>query len=143
MDWSSIDINEWYRKMYALNNGKCENCGVEFIDLPPQANLWPHWKDECNPLSPSQPIQLTNNNIEKNKVKSNLLEVNHVANDGTIRELIFNLDNIKISSIGDVKNNYPVMSVIHWYIPGNPDENFTHTIHSLKELKEKLFGAEE
>jgi hypothetical protein len=43
-----MDINYWYR----ANGGKCPNCGTILRDLPPEANLYPHWSAACRKSLP-------------------------------------------------------------------------------------------
>ena len=44
---SSKDINAWMEYNYLYNEGKCPGCNQEFFGMPPETNMYPHWKGEC------------------------------------------------------------------------------------------------
>ncbi|RPJ32709.1 MAG: hypothetical protein EHM25_00330 [Nitrosopumilales archaeon] len=44
---ASWDINAWIQYNYLYNDGKCPTCDIKFFDMPPETNMYPHWKREC------------------------------------------------------------------------------------------------
>lgn len=44
---SRFDIRVWIKFNYLHNDGKCPTCNVDFFDMHPDTNMYPHWKGEC------------------------------------------------------------------------------------------------
>jgi hypothetical protein len=36
-------LGEWY----AINKGICPNCGINFKNVPPEFNIYPHFAKQC------------------------------------------------------------------------------------------------
>jgi len=44
---ASIDIKMWLQYNFIYNGGKCPTCDINFYDMHPETNMYPHWKGEC------------------------------------------------------------------------------------------------
>jgi len=77
-------------------------------------------------------------------MKSNLLEVTHISDDGRYRNIIMDLDLIKIHSVAEVSES--TNASFYWHLPGaeNDGEIFmTKTTDTYASLKERIFGVKE
>lgn len=69
-------------------------------------------------------------------MKSNLVEINYISDEGYSRKITFDLDSIKIISICEIKENQPF---IHWDDP-RFNESCPDIKCSLNELNKMFSG---